>query len=65
MIDGQENPIFAIQEMTSYEVTDWLIFPKHAPFFTTAVINQQFFGALLPERQRLVTDVVDELNPCT
>jgi tripartite ATP-independent transporter DctP family solute receptor len=62
MIDGQENPIFAIQEMSFYEVTDWLIFPRHAPFITTAVTNQTFFESLSPERQQLVRDVVDDLN---
>lgn len=62
MIDGQENPVFAIEEMSFYEVTDWMIFPKHAPFITTSVTNREFFKNLSPERQKLVLDVVDELN---
>jgi tripartite ATP-independent transporter DctP family solute receptor len=62
MIDGQENPVFAIQEMSFYEVTDWMIFPKHAPFITTAVTNQAFFDSLTPDRQQLVRDVIAELN---
>ena len=39
MIDGQVNPVFAIEEMSFYEVTDWMIFPRHAPFITTSVTN--------------------------
>jgi tripartite ATP-independent transporter DctP family solute receptor len=62
MIDGQENPVFAIEEMSFYEVTDWMIFPKHAPFITTSVTNLEFFNALPPARQELVRDVVAELN---
>jgi tripartite ATP-independent transporter DctP family solute receptor len=62
MIDGQENPIFAIQEMSFYEVTDWLIFPRHAPFITTAVTNRDFFASLPPARQQLVREVVQDLN---
>lgn len=62
MIDGQENPVFAIEEMSFYEVTDWMIFPKHAPFITTSVTNLDFFDSLPPERQQLVIEVVDELN---
>lgn len=62
MIDGQENPVFAIQEMSFYEVTDWMIFPRHAPFITTAVTNQSFFDSLAPDRQQLVRDVVADLN---
>ncbi|MFT5323442.1 MAG: tripartite ATP-independent transporter DctP family solute receptor, partial [Planctomycetaceae bacterium] len=62
MIDGQENPVFAIEEMSFYEVTDWMIFPKHAPFITTSVTNLDFFNSLPPGRQQLVSDVVTELN---
>ena len=62
MIDGQENPVFAIQEMNFYEVTDWMIFARHAPFITTAVTNREFFDSLPSERQELVTGVVAELN---
>lgn len=62
MIDGQENPVFAIQEMNFYEVTDWMIFARHAPFITTAVTNREFFNSLSPERQKLVLGVVSDLN---
>ncbi len=62
MIDGQENPVFAIQEMSFYEVTDWMIFAKHAPFIATSVTNLEFFDELPAEQQQMVLDVVDELN---
>lgn len=62
MIDGQENPVFAIQEMNFYEVIDWMIFARHAPFITTAVTNRNFFNSLSPERQKLVLGVVSDLN---
>ena len=62
MIDGQENPVFAIQEMSFYEVTDWMIFARHAPFITTSVTNREFFDSLPPERQSLITNVVNDLN---
>lgn len=62
MIDGQENPIFAIQEMSFYEVTDWMIFPRHAPFITTAVTEQRFFDSLSTQKQQLVLETIDELD---
>lgn len=62
MIDGQENPVFAIQEMSFYEVTDWMIFARHAPFITTAMTNREFFDSLPDEEKQMVLDVVDELN---
>tara|TARA_R110002095_G_scaffold152237_4_gene132277 strand:+ start:316173 stop:317153 length:981 start_codon:yes stop_codon:yes gene_type:complete len=62
MIDGQENPVFAIQEMSFYEVTNWMIFARHAPFISTSVTNREFFDSLPPDRQTLITEVVGELN---
>ncbi len=62
MIDGQENPVFAIQEMSFYEVTDWMIFPRHAPFITTAVTEQRFFDSLSAEKQQLIVETIDELD---
>jgi tripartite ATP-independent transporter DctP family solute receptor len=62
MIDGQVNPVFAIEEQKFYEVSDWLIFPKHATFITTAAANRPFFDGLAPKDQRLVEDVIAELD---
>jgi tripartite ATP-independent transporter DctP family solute receptor len=62
MIDAQVNPIFAIQEMSFYEVTDYLIFGGHAPYITTAVTNRDFMEGLSPERRAMVKDVIAELD---
>jgi tripartite ATP-independent transporter DctP family solute receptor len=62
MIDGQVNPIFAVQEMSFYEVTDHLTMPRQAPFITTVVTNPTFYDGLSHEHQALVDDVVGELN---
>jgi tripartite ATP-independent transporter DctP family solute receptor len=62
MIDGQVNPIFAIQEMSFYEVTDYLVFAHQAPFITSAVASRRFYDALSPERRRLLDGVVQELD---
>ncbi|MBI1318579.1 MAG: C4-dicarboxylate ABC transporter [Candidatus Hydrogenedens sp.] len=63
MIDGQVNPVFAIQEMSFYEVTDWMISPRHAPFITTAVTNEGFYQSLPPARKKLVDETIAELRP--
>ena len=62
MIDGQVNPIFAIQEMSFYEVTDYLVFANQAPFVTSAVASRRFYEKLAPERRRLLDEVVAELD---
>lgn len=62
MIDGQVNPVFAIQEMSFHEVTDWMIFPRHAAFVTTLAGNPRFLARLTPERRALFDDVVRTLH---
>lgn len=62
MIDGQVNPVFAIEEMSFYEVTEWMIFPRHLEFVTTLAANPDFVAGLSAERRRLVDDVVDRLQ---
>jgi tripartite ATP-independent transporter DctP family solute receptor len=62
MIDGQVNPVFAIQEMSFYEVTDYLTFANQAPFITTVVMNPAFHDSLSPELREMVDDVLVELD---
>lgn len=50
-IDGQVNPIFAIEEMSFYEVQDYMIIANHAQFIATLVSNDKWYTNL-PEQQR-------------
>lgn len=63
MIDGQVNPVFAIEEMSFYEVSEWMIFPGHAHFVTTVAGSPKFLQGLGPERRALVERTVAELHP--
>jgi len=62
MIDGQVNPIFAIERQKFHEVTSWMIFPGHTSFITSCASNRDFFDALPPSRKKVVTDVIKELD---
>jgi len=62
MIDGQVNPIFAIERQKFHEVTSWLIFPGHTSFITTCAANREFFDELEPKRRNVVEDVVTDLD---
>jgi TRAP-type C4-dicarboxylate transport system substrate-binding protein len=62
MIDGQVNPIFAIEEMSFYEVTEWLIFPGHARFVTTVAASPEFLQELPAKRRAMVEAIIDELH---
>jgi tripartite ATP-independent transporter DctP family solute receptor len=63
MIDAQVNPIFAIEEMSFYEVTSHLIFARPAPFLTTLLTNPDFLAGMSPERRKVLAEVVAELDP--
>jgi TRAP-type C4-dicarboxylate transport system substrate-binding protein len=60
-IDGQVNPIFAIEEMSFYEEQDVLTSGRHAQFISTLAASQQWFESLSEEQRRMVLDVRDEL----
>lgn len=62
MIDGQVNPIFAIERQKFHEVTSWLIFPGHTSFITTCAANRDFIDNLPPDRSQLIADVIAELE---
>lgn len=63
MIDGQVNPVFAIERQKFHEVTEWLVFPGHAAFVTTAAANRAFLDGLSADHRDLVREVMRELAP--
>lgn len=62
MIDGQVNPVFAIEEMSFHEVQDYLILPHHAPFVSTLVAAPAFYDALSAERRALLEGVLRDAD---
>ncbi len=62
-IDGQVNPIFAIEEMKFYEVSDYMIWAGQQQFTTTVVTNAEWYAADLSDEQRaMLNSVIAELN---
>ncbi len=62
MIDAQVNPVFAIEEMSFYEVTDHLVLPGHAHFVTSVMTNQAFYDRLSEGDRRMLDGVIAELH---
>lgn len=60
-IDGQVNPIFAIEEMGFYEVSDYMIFAGQQEFTTTVVAGSDWFNGLPQDQQDLITGIQAEL----
>jgi tripartite ATP-independent transporter DctP family solute receptor len=63
MIDGQENPIFAIEEMKFYEVTDVLTWSGHQQFTVTVLSSESWYQGLPAEKRKIIDETVDELAP--
>lgn len=62
MIEGQENPLFAIEEMKFYEVQKYLTLSNHCLYVTTTATNPDFFNALPDDIKQMVLETIEELR---
>lgn len=62
-IDGQVNPVFAIEEMSFYEVQDYMIQAKQAQFITTLVASSDFYSGLDDDQRQVLDKVTNEMRP--
>lgn len=60
-IDGQVNPIFAIEEMSFYEVQEAMTFANHAQFIATVVSNKEWYEALPDDQRQWLDDTREAL----
>lgn len=61
IIDGQVNPVFAIEEMKFYEVSDYMIWAGQQTFTTTVITNSDWYKDLPREQRRWIDDTVNEM----
>ncbi|AOT68703.1 TRAP transporter substrate-binding protein [Geosporobacter ferrireducens] len=62
MIEGQENPLFAIEEMKFYEVQKYLTLASSNLYVTTTAVNPDFFNGLPKDMQDMIMETVDEIR---
>lgn len=62
MIDGQVNPLYSIEEMKFYEVTDYMIFAGQQEFTTTVVTSPFWHDSLSDEQKAVVDQAINEAN---
>ena len=60
-IDGQVNPIFAIEEMSFYEEQDYLTSGRHAQFVATVAASRQWWEGLPDDQRTMIEQVRDEM----
>ncbi|MDX1552211.1 MAG: TRAP transporter substrate-binding protein DctP [Marinobacter sp.] len=62
-IEGQANPVFAIEEMGFYEVQSTMTFARPAQFVTSVVSNKEWFRSLPDDQKLWLQDALDEVAP--
>lgn len=62
MIDAQVNPVFAIEEMSFYEVQEAMTFANHLPFVSTLISSPAFVDGLSESRRQLLAEVLAEMD---
>lgn len=60
MIEGQENPISAIEEMKFMEVQDYLTLGGSSLYVTCTAVNPDFFNGLPQDIQEMILETVEE-----
>ncbi len=61
-IDAQTQPVFAIEEMSFYEVQSHMIMGKPAQFVSTVIAGPNFIDGLPEERRQMLEEVFGELS---
>lgn len=61
-VDGQVNPVSAIEEMKFYEVTDYMIWAGEQELVTAVLAGQDWYDGLPAERQELLDRTLGEMN---
>lgn len=61
VIDAQVNPVFAIEEMSFYEVQEVMSFARHSQFVATVAANPAFLDGLSDRQRQMLDDVRTEL----
>mgnify|MGYP000627336176 CR=1 FL=1 len=59
-IDGQVNPIFAIEEMKFYEVSDYMIYAGQQEFTTSVVTGASWYENLSEDKRALLNNAIDD-----
>ncbi|KXF83448.1 TRAP transporter substrate-binding protein DctP [Enterovibrio coralii] len=62
IIDGQVNPLFAIEEMKFYEVTDYLIWAGQQRFTTSIIANQSWYLSLSKHEKEMLGEAFKHMS---
>lgn len=63
VVQGQENPIFFIEDAKFHEVQDYMMISRHNIYVAMTTVNTDFFANLQSDIQDLILETVEEMRP--
>lgn len=62
-VQGQENPIFFIEDASFHEVQDYMTISNHNNYVAMTTVNPDFYNNLPEDIRAMIDETVDELRP--
>jgi tripartite ATP-independent transporter DctP family solute receptor len=62
VVDGQENPIFFIENAGFHEVQDHMTVSNHNNYVAMTVVNTEFYNGLPEDVQAMIDETVEEMR---
>ncbi len=62
VVQGQENPIFFIEDAKFHEVQDYMMISEHNIYVAMTTVNTDFFNGLPNDIQELILETVEEMR---
>ncbi|ARK31899.1 DctP family TRAP transporter solute-binding subunit [Halalkalibacter krulwichiae] len=63
VVDGQENPIFFIEDASFHEVQDHMTISNHNNYVAMTTVNPTFYNELPEDVRALIDETVEEMQP--
>ncbi|BAB07109.1 TRAP transporter substrate-binding protein DctP [Halalkalibacterium halodurans] len=63
VVDGQENPIFFIQDASFHEVQDHMTISNHNTYVAMVTVNNDLYESLPEDIQAAIHETIDEMRP--
>ncbi|WP_088103956.1 DctP family TRAP transporter solute-binding subunit [Halalkalibacter urbisdiaboli] len=63
VVEGQENPIFFIEDESFHEVQDHMTISNHNNYVAMTTVNPTFYNGLPDEVRAIIDETVEEMRP--
>ncbi|MFV8830160.1 DctP family TRAP transporter solute-binding subunit [Alkalihalobacterium sp. APHAB7] len=63
VVDGQENPIFFIEDASFHEVQSHMTISRHNIYVAMTTVNPEFYNGLPEDIRNMIDETVEEMRP--